>query len=62
MPLASHADRIAARAASNGQPNGYKPISESELQALHCAALAKSLPRLNSAQPSSFRFHLKLAA
>jgi len=28
-----HGERISARQAINGQPNGYKPISEAELQA-----------------------------
>ena len=33
MSNASHASRVAARQAVNGQPNGYKPVSEAELQA-----------------------------
>lgn len=31
---AFHGERIAARARINGQPNGYRPISEAELQAI----------------------------
>lgn len=32
--LATHAERVAARHAINGQSNGYRPITEAELQAL----------------------------
>jgi len=28
-----HAERVAYRRAHNGQPNGYRPVSEAELQA-----------------------------
>jgi hypothetical protein len=28
-----HGERVLARARINGQPNGYRPISEAELQA-----------------------------
>jgi hypothetical protein len=30
---AEHSKRVAYRAAHNGQPNGYKPVTEAELQA-----------------------------
>lgn len=29
----THAERVAARHAINGQPNGYRPVTEAELQA-----------------------------
>src|SRR5258705_2993046 len=29
----THAERVALRRAINGQPNGYRPITEAELQA-----------------------------
>jgi hypothetical protein len=44
-PLATHAERVKARQAINGQPNGYQPISEAELQArkasLHYAEMSR---------------------
>ena len=40
-----HGERVAERARVNGQPNGYQPISEAELQArkasLHYAEMAR---------------------
>ena len=30
----THAERVQARQAINGQPNGYRPITEAELQSL----------------------------
>lgn len=36
---ADHGDRVAARSAINGQPNGYKPVTEAELQAEKALAL-----------------------
>jgi len=35
--IAFHAKRSLAKKAANSQPNGYAPISESELQALKSA-------------------------
>ena len=32
--LATHAERFAERHRVNGQPNGYRPITEAELQAM----------------------------
>ena len=29
--LATHAERVAVRRAINGQPNGYRPVTEAEL-------------------------------
>jgi hypothetical protein len=39
--LATHAERVAARKAINGQPNGYRPMSEGELQAEKGIAYSK---------------------
>lgn len=31
-PLSTHGDRVEERKRVNGQPNGYRPVSEAEIQ------------------------------
>lgn len=42
-----HGKRVAARNAINGQPNGYRPVSEAELQAQRAELFHELEPDIN---------------
>jgi hypothetical protein len=41
--LVTHAERVAERNRVNGQPNGYRPVTEAELQLAKALGLEKAL-------------------
>lgn len=43
----NHGKRIAAREAINGQPNGYRPVTEAELQAQRAELFSELEPDIN---------------